>query len=228
MRANSANREQDEYWHSVADLMSGLMIVFLFIAVAYMVYVSDQQSRIRRVAIAWDEGRAKLYGELATEFKNDLSTWNAELDSVSLSVRFNEPDVLFEAGSAVVRPKFQSILADFFPRYVEIVRRFEGHIEEVRIEGHTSSEGPGENPYFFNMELSQNRTRSVLAYCLERTRLSSGDRDWLRSRLTANGLSSSKLVIADGREDRARSRRVEFRIRTNAETRIAEILEVTR
>jgi outer membrane protein OmpA-like peptidoglycan-associated protein len=166
---------------------------------------------------------------LEAEFRDDLVEWNAELDSLTLSVRFKEPDVLFEAGRSVVRPRFQEILRDFFPRYTKIVRANGTAIEEVRIEGHTSSEGPGANPYFYNMALSQDRTRAVLEFCLERAGVEADDREWLRGRLTANGLSSSKVILAaDSTEDRERSRRVEFRVRTNAEVRIAEILEVAR
>lgn len=217
------------YWISIADLMSGLMIVFLFIAVTYMVYVSRQQAEMREVAVAWEKGREELYTALEEEFREDLPAWNAELDRVTLSVRFMEPDVLFEAGQSVVRPRFQAILNDFFPRYARIVHQHGESVEEVRIEGHTSSEGPGPNPYYFNMALSQDRTRAVLMYCLERSGVDRDHRDWLRQRLTANGLSSSKLVYtADQVEDRERSRRVEFRVRTNAEVRIARILEVGR
>jgi outer membrane protein OmpA-like peptidoglycan-associated protein len=51
----------------------------------------------------------------------------------------------------------------------------------------------------------------------------------LRRYVTANGLSSSRLIVDNkGEEDVARSRRVEFRIRTDAETRLAKILEVTK
>jgi hypothetical protein len=83
------------YWTSVADLMSGLMIVFLFIAVTFMAFVSRQQQQVRRVAVAWEEGRGNLYRALEAEFRDDLVEWNAELDSLTLSVRFKEPDVLF-------------------------------------------------------------------------------------------------------------------------------------
>lgn len=48
----------------------------------------------------------------------------------------------------------------------------------------------------------------------------------MQQHVTANGLSSSKLVYNDdGTEDKARSRRVEFRTRTNAENRIVQILD---
>ncbi len=73
------------------------------------------------------------------------------------------------------------------------------------------------------MELSQDRTRKVLEFVLRNEKLD-GNKDWIRERLTANGLSSSKLVAPNGIEDKEKSRRVEFRVRTNAEKRIVKIL----
>ena len=75
------------------------------------------------------------------------------------------------------------------------------------------------------MELSQQRTLSVLRYCTGLIN-DSETRKYIRRFITANGLSSSKLVYTeDGKEDKARSRRVEFRTRTNAERKIVQILE---
>ena len=42
-------------------------------------------------------------------------------------------------------------------------------------------------------------------------------------KITANGLSSSQPIIINGIEDKERSRRVEFRIRTNADEKMAEL-----
>ncbi len=148
------------------------------------------------------------------------------MDSVTLSIRFREPDVLFRVGSANVQERFQEILNSFFPRYVAVIRAHADAIEEIRIEGHTSSEGPTGNPYYYNMALSQERTRNVLQYCLEGTGLRAEQKQWVQGLMTANGLSSSRLrLTTQGTEDRIASRRVEFRVRTNAEIRIAEILE---
>tara|TARA_B100000989_G_C19264600_1_gene353603 strand:- start:308 stop:496 length:189 start_codon:yes stop_codon:yes gene_type:complete len=48
---------------------------------------------------------------------------------------------------------------------------------------------------------------------------------WVRMNLTANGLSSSKpFVEKSGKENQELSRRVEFRVKTNAESKINEIL----
>ena len=66
--------------------------------------------------------------------------------------------------------------------------------------------------YIANMSLSQDRTREVTAFSL--LSIESEKRDWLQNLLTANGLSSSKLIRKDGVEDRQNSRRVEFTVRT--------------
>ena len=110
---------------------------------------------------------------------------------------------------------------------MEVLKLFKDEITEIRIEGHTSSEwitgvGPDE-AYILNMELSQGRTRSVLEFVLQIPSIEQQDRNWIKGVLTANGLSSSQLLFvegSEGREDRVKSRRVEFRVQTNAEKRI--------
>ncbi len=124
---------------------------------------------------------------------------------------------------------FKNILDDFFPRYLNILRNYRGSIAEVRIEGHTSSEWEGASnaleAYFKNMELSQNRTRAVLQYCLSLEK-AKNDMEWAKENITANGLSSSKIIRQNnGQENPALSRRVEFRVRTDAEKRILSILQ---
>ena len=74
------------------------------------------------------------------------------------------------------------------------------------------------------MELSQCRTRSVLDHVLQIPEIKE-KKGWLKQFVTANGLSSSKLIEFNGEEDKEKSRRVEFRVRTKAEKRIVEILD---
>jgi len=142
-----------------------------------------------------------------------------------------EPKVLFDTGKFDIKLEFQKILDDFFPRYIRIIRKYKDSIEEVRIEGHTSSRWQnttGDEAYFYNMELSQSRTRSVLKYALLLPAVVE-DKSWLVRKLTANGLSSSRLVTnADGSENILGSQRVEFRIRTDADLRLSEILKASR
>lgn len=72
------------------------------------------------------------------------------------------------------------------------------------------------------MKLSQDRSRNVLKYVLEIRDLQ--DKEWIKKYLTANGLSSSKLIFdLDGNQNKEESRRVEFRVVTKSEKLIDKI-----
>ena len=226
---------QEDHWIPLSDLMTGLMMVFLLVAVSYMTDVEIANYKIRKIAVRYSEVHDALYQDLAREFRDDLPRWGAELHR-DLSIRFREPDVLFATGSDALNPRFKAILDNFFPRYIAILdsKKYRHSITEIRIEGHTSSfwnKGTPPNSdaaYFNNMALSQARTRSTLLYVMELPAVS-GERPWLKRVLTANGLSSSRLIYrSDGREDPVRSQRVEFRVKTDAASRIARIIEVAK
>lgn len=224
--------DDSEHWSSISDLMSGLMIIFLLIAIAYMHNITQSQQKIKRIAVTYQEAQVALYERLNKEFEADLPKWQAVIDKDTLSIQFFEPEILFQAGKTDVTPKFKEILDDFFPRYLNVIfsDEFKNIIAEVRIEGHTSSEwssttSSSDEAYFNNMNLSQERTRSVLQYCYY-TIKNPTHKALIKKYITANGLSSSKIVFqSDGSEDKAKSRRVEFRTRTNSESRIVQILD---
>lgn len=225
--------EQEEHWIAVSDLMSGLMMLFLLIAVMYLVIVERKNDEIERVVVLYEDLREELYQDLQTEFGNDLPLWGAELGE-DLKLRFTNTDLLFEEGESSLKADFSLILADFFPRYVAILtsEKYRDEILEVRIEGHTSSSWSqaqsSDEAYLRNMALSQERTRTTLGTILELPSVAH-EKQWLRERLTANGLSSSQLInTADGQEDADRSRRVEFVVVTDAETRLSTILQEIR
>lgn len=222
--------EQEGHWVAVSDLMAGLMMVFMLISIVFMINVEVERNKVRDVAILYDRLRTQLYQDLEREFAPDMARWGAELDE-DLAFRFNNSDVLFDRGEAELKPEFRDILADFFPRYVRIITQaqYRDDILEVRIEGHTSSAWFGastdDEAYIRNMNLSQQRTRSTLAFLLGLAPVAD-DKPWLIQHLTANGLSSAKVIRdAEGHENEQRSRRVEFRVRTDAEGRIATILD---
>ena len=233
------DNEEGEHWLSVSDMMSGLMVIFLFIAISYMMKVNEEKNNIQikkdkaeKVAKDYNSNKYLLPFYLKEVFKDDLKKWNAEVDEDSLSFRFNSPEVLFDPGKADIKPQFKAILDDFFPRYVNVLmdKDFKDKIIEIRIEGHTSSDWAGdtsEASYFKNMALSQERTRATLEYCLSLPQISE-NREWIKHILTANGLSSSKLKYAEDNktEDAVHSRRVEFRIITDNEKTIQEMLTI--
>ena len=227
----SNGKQEENPWVSISDLMSVLMMVFLFVSITYMVKITIEKNRITTIAVTYENLQNELYLDLKKEFGKDLEAWNAVLDESTLSIRFEQPDILFEVGSSELKSDFKTLLDDFFPRYLNILTsdKYRNEIEEIRIEGHTSSEWVNQTSdqqaYFNNMELSQNRTRKVLEYIL-RQDWNKNLFEWEKLHLTANGLSSSKVILdADGKENKEKSRRVEFRVKTDAEKRIIKILK---
>ncbi|RDH44697.1 OmpA family protein [Zooshikella ganghwensis] len=224
--------ESESHWVAMSDLMAGLLMIFMLIAVLFVVVIEHERNKIRNVALIYQRLKLDLHTRLYTEFKDDLPRWGATL-SDDASIRFNNTDSLFDRGKSELKTEFQMILANFFPRYLKIITDgdFRGAVEEVRIEGHTDSGWDNafdqDDAYVKNMALSQARTRTTLAYLLAlEHELVQQEKSWLKAHLTANGLSSSKLIYTESHEENsAQSRRVEFRLRTDAEARIAEIIE---
>lgn len=224
-----ARRQDSEHWVSMSDLMAGLMMVFLFISIAYMHYVRIEKEKIKEVAVAYQNAQAALYQALETEFSSDLDKWDAEIDKQTLEFRFKSPEVLFSLGRVDLKPQFRLILDNFFPRYLRVLDQFKDHIIDIRIEGHTSSDWTGaasvDDAYFNNMELSQGRTRAVLQYLYQMPAVSA-HQAWIKSVFSAVGYSSSHPVTdVNGQENPERSRRVTFKVLTNAELQIRKIIE---
>lgn len=225
----AAKGGDDSEWISVSDLMSGLMIVFLFISIVLMRMAFQERDKIAEIAVTYSERQDAIFDALSAEFESDLEKWKASISRDTLEVKFNSPEVLFQRGSARLSQEFQSILTDFFPRYVKVLDKYREAIRQVQIEGHTSSRwnaGTSEDDaYFKNMKLSQDRTRSVLAYS-QSLKSMENDRDWIRRYVTAIGYSSSRAILdKKGLENPELSRRVTFRVLTNAERQIRKIVQ---
>ena len=212
------------HWIPLSDLMTGLMMIFMLLTAMYMLRVEQTTTLIVQ---DYTKTKAELLRALQETFSKDLKQWDADFLG-DMTLRFKNPDVMFATGKSELKPEFKNILKSFIPRYISILTnpKFKGSIKEIRIEGHTSPMWNGlskDEAYFKNMELSQSRTVATLEYILKMPEISE-NATWIKSNLTANGLSSSKPIL-NGRgeiDDRA-SQRVEFRIVTNAEDSMDKI-----
>lgn len=221
-----APQESGEHWLTVSDLMTGLMMVFLFIAIVFMMNTQKENQKIKDVAVAYQQNQVAIFEALEAEFNDDLQKWGATIDKETLAFNFQSPDVLFANNETALSVAYKEILNDFFPRYINVLRPYRDSLDEIRIEGHTSSAGfrgaSDAQAYFYNMNLSQGRTRAVLELAYQ---LMPQEVDWIKANIAAVGFSSSRLVFIDGVEDAALSRRVSFRAITNADIQIKRILE---
>ena len=57
--------------------MSGLMLVFLFIAIGFMIEVESDKQKMEDVTATYRDTKANLNEILYAEFEKDLQIWNA-------------------------------------------------------------------------------------------------------------------------------------------------------
>jgi len=231
--------KKESHWIPLADLMTVLMIIFLFMAISYMIVIKKKQNDQNKIFKEYEATKVELYNELDSTFKNDFQRWNLKLDK-DLSIKFTNPQVLFGEGSSDISPYFESLLAEFLPKYLSVVmqEKYKNKISEIRIEGHTNTKpiNRTNDPYIDNMELSQNRARNVLGYLRTQdcfTQMENSKKELLQYWLTANGLSFGRTVDAQDELslfsrkliDNDKSRRVEFRIVTTSDEIIQEAIK---
>ncbi len=231
---------KDSNWMSFSDIMTGLMVIFMFISISYIVEVQKKQQERDIIFEEFKATKEQLYAELEKEFKDDFKNWEVLLDK-DLSIKFTNPDVLFISGSSNIRPYFAQILDEFLPRYFIILLqpKYSDKIAEVRIEGHTDTVPAPQfdsDPYIGNVILSQLRSAAVLKYFRDMpyyAQLTETAEQQLQFWITANGLSYGRTLdsnkeltaISNNPINKELSRRVEFRIVTTSENLVEQVLK---
>jgi outer membrane protein OmpA-like peptidoglycan-associated protein len=227
-------------WISFSDVMTGLMVIFMFIAISYISEVRKEQAQRDIVFEEFKATKDQLFSELEYTFKDDFKEWEMVLDK-DLSIKFTNPEVLFRPAQVNIRTKFAAILDDFLPRYFAVLLqdKYKERIAEIRIEGHTDTKPAyrfDNDPYIGNVMLSQQRSAQVLKY-FRRMPFYRNLEDEQERRLqfltTANGLSYGRTLDAEGELtvesgkniDPKLSRRVEFRIITSSEALVEKIIK---
>ncbi len=214
---------EEDSWMSISDMMAGLMLVFLFIAIVYIRNIGQHANEI-------NDTQEKICNELKQEFREVETAWRMSICENGLVIKFRN-EAIFTQGNDRIAPEFQVILRDFYPRFMKIIWLNQAKISELRIEGNTSSEGARGmdqfDAYLYNTQLSQNRSINVMYFVLNiaKIKTNSDYLIWSYQNLTAHGLSSSNLVISQNLEDRVNSRRVEFRLKTTAQDELLQLIK---
>ncbi len=145
---------------------------------------------------AFEEVASAVGAESALAASPDATDADADELEDQLNSFVGENPILFEPSSAVLDGSAFEVI----DRLAQLAQQFAG--VAITVEGHTDSDGvPIEN-----LQLSQDRAAAVQAALLER-----GLTD-----VDALGFGSEQPVLVDGVEDKAASRRVEFRVVTTA------------
>lgn len=224
-------------WMSVSDLMTGLMVIFLFITVSYM----SQIRRSQQVLVDYVDTKQKLHDTLVASFSKDTAKWQMQIGK-DLSMKFTNANVQFQSGQWKLQPEFEERLDSFLPRYFDILLNspLKDKIQEIRIEGHTDNVPyptlDKDDPYIANIILSQRRALEVVKYFRQMPAYkayTNEQKKQLEYWFTANGLSYGKSLDSNGEYtqksgnpiDKDRSRRVEFRIITTGDEVLEDFVE---
>jgi outer membrane protein OmpA-like peptidoglycan-associated protein len=232
---SSRPRQSEETWMSLSDLMTVLMVLFLVIAIFYNIQKSLEADEITKGAEALIKTEEELCKRINETFADLIAQKKIQVSCSPITVRFVDPSFKFLSNKCDLPIPFRETLNKFFPTLINLIHSKNKYIlalEEVRIEGHTSSEwGSKINisemiSFKKNLKLSQCRARRVVEYCLglepitgddpEKKELYKAREKWAFHNLTANGLAFSHPVrLNDFQEDKEASRRVEFKLITN-------------
>ena len=222
-------------WMSVSDLMTGLMIIFLFIAISYMSKVGHDVSQ-------YVDTKRILFDSLQ-HITDRAQPGTLEMDS-DLTMRFLKAETLFDGGQSEPNDEFKERLRKVMPTYLRIIMNMDDgikkNIKEIRVEGHSDPSGfkdRSKDSYRENLKLSQDRARAVLFYIFDIAKdehFTEEEIQMFEHLFTANGYSYSRALDKDGNFvydnkkatdiDFEKSRRVEIRIITNEKAVIEKLI----
>lgn len=237
------SRKVGDHWISFSDIMTGLMVIFMFIAISYMMEVNKKQQAIEQVLDSYENTKDTLRLELQELIDKNLEEWKEyiEFDTSNLSIKFVGQEIQFTGNSDVIRPRFKDILDDFIPQYLDVItqEKYRDKIAEIRIEGHANKaklNSYDTQDYMLGVFWSQRRAKRVLEYVVasrDFQSLAEPTRIRLEFWLVANGYGYGRTLDESGNYSiqsdeeicEECSRRVEFRIITTSEQVIADIIE---
>ena len=213
--------DENVFWTTMADLMLGLSIVFMTLFVLAMTGFTQETIKLQ-------ENQMKASEELVEKLKE--ADIDAEVDKLTGNVKISDLQ-LFELNSYALTPQGKAYLDKFIPIYIDTIYSKEilkDNITNIVVQGHTDSHTfaglkTEDEQFAKNMELSLLRANAVADYAFK-TNFDKKNSEKLRKMLVVEGKSFSEPILDEnGKEDYAKSRRVEMKVRVKAKS-FAKIL----
>ena len=200
--------ENNIFWVTMTDLMTALVLVF--IVLFFYTYMTSYYEKIQTKL----EQRKATEALQATLEKQNI---NANIDANGV-VKISDLE-LFELNSYELSPKGKEYLSKFAPAYLNSIFSndyLNENVEKIIIEGHTDSQTyagtySDDEQYMKNMDLSLKRAFAVADF-MTNTPYNKENGNRLRKMVIVEGASFSNPILVDGKEDFAKSRRVELKL----------------
>lgn len=200
--------ENNIFWVTMTDLMTAFVLVF--IVLFFYTYMTSYYEKIQG---KMEQSRASEALEQALKEQNI----EANIDTSGV-VKISDLE-LFEVNSYELSEKGKQYLSKFAPAYLNSIfsnEYLDKNIERIIIQGHTDSQTfqgkySDDEQYMKNMELSLKRAYAVANY-MTNTPYNKANGNRLRKMIIVEGASFSTPVLVNGKEDYAKSRRVELKV----------------
>lgn len=213
------DNENISYTSSVADLMAGMLIIFILLFVFTTISSNKEIKKKEGVIAEFTMTKEKIINKVVSAFKENKIA--IDIDNATGSIKIDEK-LLFANNDYQLKEEGKQYLKKFIPIYVRILildENIKSDISQVIIEGHTDDKGS----YIFNMELSQKRAFEVLRYIYTEMEEFEGKKEFEKY-VTANGRSKVNLIYdSAGKVDRDKSRRVEIKFKLKEEETLEKI-----
>jgi outer membrane protein OmpA-like peptidoglycan-associated protein len=196
---------------AMTDLMTSLAVIFILLLVVYLnrsFQETKEGSQNNLVAIKQALDKRLTLQHITCEY-------DAKKDPLSCTIRVGGDKLQFDANQASLKPQGKAFLAFLTPQLTGVLcaKPNQKNVESVFIQGFTDSDGNDEE----NLQLSQQRAFSVMQYVLNSTQLAPTQRGCLLDLSSTNGRGRRELLRnSQGHENKAASRRVEFKIRVKS------------
>ena len=208
-RKSNEESQNNIFWVTMTDLMTALVLVFIILF--FYTYMTSFAEKIEQTS---EQQKASEALEETLKEQNI----DAQIDGVAGVVKISDLE-LFDINSFELSQKGKDYLAKFSPAYLNSIFSNEylsKNIDKIIIQGHTDSqtfkgEFSKDEQYMKNMELSLKRAYSVANYMIN-TPYNKKNGDKLHKMIIVEGASFSNPVYTKGKEDFAKSRRVELKI----------------
>ena len=203
------NSQDNIFWVTMTDLMTALVLVFMV-----LFFYTYMTSTYERLESGIEQQKAAENLEKSLKEQNIEATIDGNRGIVKIS------DLeLFEINSYELSEKGKKYLDKFAPAYFNSLFTndyLNKNIAKIIIQGHTDSQTykgkfSEDEQYMKNMELSLKRAYSVANYMIS-TQYNKDNGNKLRKMIIVEGASYSSPILINGKEDFAKSRRVELKL----------------
>lgn len=207
--SQNSDSEENIFWITMTDLLLGLAVIFIVLFVLAM--TGFAQAKLQE---------QHLKSEVAQDLAKELKAKNidVQIDLMTGDVKLSDLQ-LFEVGSYQLSNDGKAFLNKFVPIYLNAIfdnPKVADKVVNIVVQGHTDSQSfaniqSKDIQFIKNMELSTNRANEVAKYMFF-TPYNKTYSSKLHKMLIIEGKSYSEPVLTNGKEDYAKSRRVELEL----------------